>query len=78
MAIKNRIVTAISPAERKKLAKQNPASHPPDRPLELLNEFVADIEAAYYGEDSERSLADDWPDLHATYEKAKALNESKQ
>lgn len=40
--------------------------------LDVLREFVTDIEAVY-GENLSRSLVDDWPDLHATYEKAKAV-----
>ena len=40
----------------------------------VLAEFVADIEAAYPpGTSAEPDLNDDWPDLGATYRKAKAV-----
>jgi len=41
---------------------------------EVLQEFVADIEAAYPpGTSAAADLAKEWPDLGATYRKAKAV-----
>ena len=39
---------------------------------DILREFVADVEAAYKDLDGEVHI-DDWQDLYATYQKAKAF-----
>lgn len=44
--------------------------------LDVLKEFIEDVERAYPS-DIRDELADEWPDLLATYEMAKAFVEKK-